>query len=174
VEAPPGKTLAALEAFGATAADGEGGATGSLGRPQHQHVATAGAWATINANEYDSYNTYGVLWTLQTLTSYYNGQAVAQTPTPSDHTQKMYLIANLAVGGGWPGNVAGENATMKIDYIRPFSSDFSIPAVARQTISSPDGGGFPLYSATSAPPSELHSLVGHFRALTLTSPTHIP
>jgi hypothetical protein len=62
----------------------------------------------------------------------------------------MYLIANLAVGGGWRGNVAGENATMKIDYIRRFSSDFSIPAVARQTISSPDGGGFSLYGATSA------------------------
>jgi beta-glucanase (GH16 family) len=90
---------------------------------------------------------------LQTLTSYYNGQAVAQTPTPSDHTQKMYLIANLAVGGGWPGNVAGENATMKIDYIRPFSSDFSIPAVARQTISSPDGGRFSPYGATSASPA---------------------
>jgi beta-glucanase (GH16 family) len=75
----------------------------------------AGAWASINSNEYDSYNTYGVLWTLQTQTSYHNGQAVAQTPTPSDHKQKVYLIANLAVGGGWPGNVAGENATMKIN-----------------------------------------------------------
>ena len=39
---------------------------------------------------------------------------------------------------------------MKIDYIRAFSSDSSIPAVARQTISSPDGGGYSLYGATSA------------------------
>ena len=133
----------------------------------------AGGWATINANEYNSYNTYGVLWTLQTLTSYSNGQAVAQTPTPSDHTQKMYLIANLAVGGGWPGNVAGENATMKIDYIRLFPSDFSIPAVAHQTISSPDGGDFALWRNLRFL-TEFHNLVGHSRALTLTSPTHIP
>jgi hypothetical protein len=62
----------------------------------------AGAWATINANEYDSYNTYGVLWTPQTLTFYYNGLEVAQTPTPSDFTQQMYLIADLAIVGTWP------------------------------------------------------------------------
>jgi beta-glucanase (GH16 family) len=115
-----------------------------------------------------------MLWTLQTLTSYYNGQAVAQTPTPSDHTQKIYLIANLAVGGGWPRNVAGENATMKIDYIRPLSSDFSIPASTRQTVSSPDGGGFSLYRATSASSPSSTTLVGYSRALTLSSPTHIP
>ena len=39
---------------------------------------------------------------------------------------------------------------MKIDYIRAFSSDSSIPAVALQTISSPDGGEYSLYGETSA------------------------
>ena len=94
-------------------------------------------WATVNANQYNSYNTYGVLWTPQTLTFYYDGKAVARTPTPSDFAQKMYMIANVAVGGTWPGFATGENATMKIDYIRAFSNNSSIPAVALQTISSP-------------------------------------
>jgi hypothetical protein len=37
---------------------------------------------------------------------------------------------------------------MKIDYIRAFSNSSSIPAVALQTVSSPDGGGYSLYSAS--------------------------
>ncbi len=49
-----------------------------------------------------------------------------------------------------PGLATGENATMKIDYIRAFSNNSSIPTVALQTISSPDGGGHSLYGATSA------------------------
>jgi beta-glucanase (GH16 family) len=61
----------------------------------------------------------------------------------------MYMIVNLAVGGTWPGNATGENGTMKIDYLRAFSSDSAIPAVALQTISSPDGGGTSLYGASS-------------------------
>jgi hypothetical protein len=49
----------------------------------------------------------------------------------------MYLIANVAVGGSRLGNATGENATTKIDY-SCVSSDSSIPAVALQTVSSPD------------------------------------
>jgi beta-glucanase (GH16 family) len=143
--------LDVLEAFGATAADGEGGANQAHWDVHSTNTSQqAGGWATVNANQYNSYNTYGVLWTPQTLTFYYDGQKVAQTPTPSDFAQKMYLIANLAVGGTWPGFATGENATMKIDYIRAFSNNSSIPAVALQTVSSPDGGGHSLYGATSA------------------------
>jgi hypothetical protein len=72
VEAPPEKTLAALEAFGATAADGEGGATGSLGRPQHQHVATGRRLGNHQCQRIRQQQYYGVLWTPQTLTFYYN------------------------------------------------------------------------------------------------------
>jgi hypothetical protein len=42
---------------------------------------------------------------------------------------------------------------MKIDYIRAFSNASSIPAVALQTISSPEGEGYSLYGATSASPA---------------------
>jgi beta-glucanase (GH16 family) len=143
--------LDVLEAFGATAADGEGGATQAHWDVHSTNTSQqAGGWATVNANQYNSYNTYGVLWTPQTLTFYYNGKAVARTPTPSDFAQKMYMIANVAVGGTWPGFATGENATMKIDYIRAFSNNSSIPAVALQTVSAPDGGGHSLYGATSA------------------------
>lgn len=143
--------LDALEAFGAPAPDGEGGTNQAHWDVHSQNASQqAGAWATINGNETTSFHTYGVLWTPQTLSFVYDGTVVAQTPTPGDYTQAMYMIVDLAVGGTWPGDATGENATMKIDYLRAFSSNSAIPAVALQTISSPDGGGTSLYGASTA------------------------
>ena len=140
----------ALEAFGAQNANGEGGTSQAHWDVHSQNASQqGGAWVTMDGNESTSYHTYGVLWTPQTMSFVYDGTIVAQTPTPSDYTQQMYMIVNLAVGGTWPGNATGENGTMKIDYLRAFSSDSAIPAVAMQTISSPDGGGTSLYGASS-------------------------
>jgi hypothetical protein len=103
---------------------------------------------------YTSYNTYGMLWSPTTITFYFDGQAVAQEATPADMNVPMYMIANLAVGGAWSGLANGETSQMKIDYIRAYSSDAAIPAVALQSISSPDGGGSNFYGAsvgTTAP-----------------------
>ena len=82
-----------------------------------------------------------------------NAYALVRPPghhAEADRGRGFCLIANVAVGGTWPGLATGENATMKIVYIRAFSNNSSIPAVALQTISSPDGGGHSLYGATSA------------------------
>ena len=142
--------LDALEAFGAPNADGEGGTSQAHWNVHSQNTAQQiGAWATLNGNESTSYHTYGVLWTPQTLSFVYDGTVVAQAPTPSDYTQEMYMIVNLAVGGTWPGYATGENGTMKVDYLRAFSSDSAIPGVALQAISSPDGGGTSLYGASA-------------------------
>jgi beta-glucanase (GH16 family) len=143
--------LDALEAFGAPNATGEGGTNQAHWAVHSQNTAQqAQSWATLPANETTSFNTYGVLWTPTTMSFVYDGKIVAQTPTPSDFTQQMYMIVDLAVGGSWPGNATGENSTMKIDYLRAFSSDAGIPPVALQAISSPDGGGTSLYGATEA------------------------
>jgi beta-glucanase (GH16 family) len=147
--------LDAMEAFGApstTGSYGVGGGSNQAHWAVHSQNASqqAGNWATVNGNIYNQYHTYGVLWSPSTLTFYYDGQQVAQTPTPSDYTLPMYLIANLAVGGYWPGNATGESGAMKIDYIRAFSNNPSDPAVPMQPISSPDGGGTNLYGATAA------------------------
>jgi beta-glucanase (GH16 family) len=145
------RELDVLEAFGAPYA-GSGGlntyhwGTHDSGLPGQQ----SGAWVPTSANISTSYNTYGMLWTPTTITFYFDGQSVAQEATPSDMSAAMYMIANLAVGGSWPGSAAGESAQMKIDYIRAFSSDSAIPAVALQSVSSPDGGGTSLYGATYA------------------------
>jgi len=70
------------------------------------------------------YHTYGVDWQADYITYYFDGNEVWKTATPSDMHEPMYMIANLAVGGYWPGMVNGTTpfpAQMKIDYIRAYS-----------------------------------------------------
>ena len=70
------------------------------------------------------YHTYGVDWQADYITYYFDGNQVWKTPTPADMNEPMYMIANLAVGGYWPGMVNGTTpfpAQMKIDYIRAYS-----------------------------------------------------
>jgi beta-glucanase (GH16 family) len=77
------------------------------------------------------YHTYAVDWEADYITYYFDGKQVWKTPTPSDMHKPMYMIANLAVGGYWPGNVDSTTklpAQMKIDWIRAYQSN-------------PNGGG---------------------------------
>ncbi|HEV2533293.1 family 16 glycosylhydrolase [Phenylobacterium sp.] len=68
------------------------------------------------------FHTYGMLWTPQTVTFFYDDQAVYQTATPASWNQPMYLIANLAVGGfGGNPNGAQFPASMQIDYIHAYA-----------------------------------------------------
>jgi beta-glucanase (GH16 family) len=67
-------------------------------------------------------HTYGMLWTAETVTFYYDGVAVLQGATPDNWDYPMGLIVNLAVGG-WGGTPdAGQFPTqMKIDYVRAWA-----------------------------------------------------
>lgn len=70
------------------------------------------------------YHTYGVNWQADYITYYFDGVEVWKTATPADMHEPMYMIANLAVGGYWPGMVDGTTpfpAEMKIDYIRAYT-----------------------------------------------------
>jgi beta-glucanase (GH16 family) len=72
------------------------------------------------------YHTYGMDWEADKVTFYFDGKQVFQTDTPSDMHKPMYLIANLAVGGGWPGSPDGTTqfpANMNIDYIRAYNEN---------------------------------------------------
>jgi hypothetical protein len=49
-----------------------------------------------------AFNQFGVLITPQTTTFYLNRHEFWSTPTPSDYRQPMYILADLALGSGWP------------------------------------------------------------------------
>ncbi|MBO0885178.1 MAG: family 16 glycosylhydrolase, partial [Mycobacterium sp.] len=86
----------------------------------------------INAGQADGvgdtstgYHTYGVDWEPDYITYYFDGQQVYKVATPADMNSPMYMIANLAVGGAWPGNADATTpfpANMNIDWIRAYSS----------------------------------------------------
>ena len=106
-------------------------------------------WVNAGANTQTGYHTYGVDWQADTITFYFDGVAVKQMATPADMHQPYYMIANVAVGGYWPGDPSGETSQMKIDYIRAFSNNSADREVGMQTLSSPDGGGTSLYGAAA-------------------------
>jgi beta-glucanase (GH16 family) len=70
------------------------------------------------------FHTYGVLWEADEITWYFDGMAIANTETPADMHDPMYMLVNLAVGG-----VAGDVApdfdgdVMQIDYIKAYALD---------------------------------------------------
>jgi beta-glucanase (GH16 family)/Ca2+-binding RTX toxin-like protein len=117
---------------------------------------SAGDWANVYADITDSYHTYGVMWTPETMTYYFDGQQIAQAATPDDAHRPMYILANLAVGGNWPGAPFPDTefpAHLDIDYIRAYSNDPNAVAVPMQPVSTPDvpGPTAPAAPHSSAP-----------------------
>ena len=69
------------------------------------------------------FHTYAVEWDPNSITWYFDGRQVFRTATPPDMHKAMYLVANLAVGGGWPGPTDASTrfpASFRIDYIRAY------------------------------------------------------
>lgn len=70
------------------------------------------------------FHTYGVLWTRQDLTWFFDGCRVAGLPTPADLHGPMYMLINLAVGGTWPGYPDRSTrfpAEFKVQQVRAFT-----------------------------------------------------
>ena len=104
----------------------------------------AGGFQNAGTDLGAGYHTYGFMWTPYTVQFTLDGQYIGYAVgTPAGlASAKLYLLANLAVGGygSWPGQPqAGASASYAIDYIRAFSNDPSAPGVAQEAISSPDG-----------------------------------
>jgi beta-glucanase (GH16 family) len=95
---------------------------------QHTFVSNS---ATV-ADMTDGFHTYGVDWEPNTITWYFDGNEIFQTATPADMHKPMYMVANLAVGGNWPGSPDGSTtfpASMQIDYIRAYATAAAPPVI---------------------------------------------
>ncbi len=142
-------------------------------------VHTAGAngqdvftqtWAPSLPILSNGFHTYGVLWNPNTITFYFDGQAIGSQPTPPDMNQRMYMMADLAITPFEKGTMTTMPQTMQIDYIRAFSNDPNAKTVNLQPVLSPDGMTTAnVYGATAAntpapapePTSKLDTLVLH-------------
>ena len=71
----------------------------------------------------DEFHTFAVSWDANAVIWYIDGKEAGRHKTPADMHKPMYMLANLAVGGGWPGAPDARThfpATYEIDYIRAY------------------------------------------------------
>lgn len=71
----------------------------------------------------DGFHTYGVRWQRGRIDWYIDGNVVHTYEADDVPYQVMYVIANLAVGGNWPGSPDSDTefpASLDIDYIRVY------------------------------------------------------
>lgn len=64
------------------------------------------------------FNTFGVLIAPDRTRFYLNREEIWDTPTQPEYHQPMYVLLNLALGGGWPIKDLKSPAVMKVDYVR--------------------------------------------------------
>ena len=99
-------------------------------------VNSANGIGTTVANTSTGYHTYAVDWEPNTITWYFDGKEVYQIATPADMHTPMYMEANLAVGGYWPGDVNSSTplpAQMEIDWIRAYAANPGVVLAANGT-----------------------------------------
>jgi hypothetical protein len=97
------------------------------------------------------FHTYGVLWTPDQITFYFDGTEVGQQPTPADLDQPMFLQIDLAMQV--LAGVSSDPKSMQVDYVRAYSDDPNAAAVPLGPVSSPDGlDSADLHGAAPAPP----------------------
>jgi beta-glucanase (GH16 family) len=69
------------------------------------------------------FHTYALEWTKEDIKWFFDGIEVASRSTPADMHRPMYILANLAVGGGWakePDASTKFPAIFAIDWIRVY------------------------------------------------------
>jgi beta-glucanase (GH16 family) len=66
------------------------------------------------------YNTFGVLIEPQETSYYLNRNKVWSTPTLPEFKQSLYILVDLAIGGGWPSDKLTSPQRMEVQYIRAY------------------------------------------------------
>jgi serralysin len=69
------------------------------------------------------FHTYSFQWTKEEIKWFFDGVEVAGRSTPADMRRPMYILANLAVGGGWarePDSTTKFPAVLAMDWIRVY------------------------------------------------------
>jgi beta-glucanase (GH16 family) len=90
----------------------------------HSSNGNRGLGANTPNNNTQAFHTYGMDWTKEKTTFYYDGVKRAEFATPADANTPMYMILNLAIGGNWPGSPDSttdwSKADYQIDYVRAY------------------------------------------------------
>jgi hypothetical protein len=72
----------------------------------------------------DRFHSFGLRWTPEQLTWFYDDCQIAAMRTPADLHRQMYMVLNLAVGGTWatyPDRLTRFPAALMVDYVRAYA-----------------------------------------------------
>jgi Glycosyl hydrolases family 16 len=69
----------------------------------------------------DDFHTYGVLVDEEFITFYFDGVELRKNKTPKDAKVPLYLMVDLALGGGWPIDRTPNPSHMLVDYVRAYA-----------------------------------------------------
>lgn len=98
----------------------------SIGDPTRIYMTThtaAGVGVRAEKIISEGYHVFAVSWDPKAVIWYVDGVESGRELTPPDLNKPMYMLANLAVGGAWPGSPDATTvfpAHLSIDYIRAY------------------------------------------------------
>jgi len=69
----------------------------------------------------DDFHTYGAMVTPEDIVFYFDGVELRRVKTPEEAKVPLYLLVDLALGGGWPIDKTPNPSFMYVDYVRAYS-----------------------------------------------------
>jgi len=69
----------------------------------------------------DDFHNYGVMVTADDVIFYFDGVELRRVRTPEEAKVPLYILVDLALGGGWPIDQTPSPSCMCVDYIRAYS-----------------------------------------------------
>ena len=69
----------------------------------------------------DDFHRYGALVTPEHIVFYFDGVELRRVKTPDEFKQPLYLLVNLALGGGWPIAQTPDPSALLVDYVRAYA-----------------------------------------------------
>ena len=69
------------------------------------------------------FHTYGVMVDDARITYYFDGRPLRSHPTPPEAKRPLYILVDLALGGGWPIDGTPDPSVMTVDYVRAYAKN---------------------------------------------------
>ena len=69
----------------------------------------------------EGFHNYGVMVEEADITWYFDGIEIFRQKTPEEAKVPLYLLVDLAMGGGWPIDKAVNPSYMYVDYVRVYA-----------------------------------------------------